>query len=198
MGDYDEATQGTGVEPTAQVAGGERQGVVDVRVRYRPGRELPAAEGLWAEPVDAHEGGGTYRLANNACLVPLAAGDLVRAELDGHGSLQVTDLVEPVPALLTLVDVDESVPDDVDFELDRTPPDVVDTDYWAADDPTWRGLGLDDPGFLAFVQRLAGEDARVARALEKGQHDRVLMYIERITAEDPRTLAPLDGPIFGD
>jgi hypothetical protein len=245
----------------------DQQDLVHVKVVYREGRELPHAEGLWAQPVDAHEGGGAYRLENHAFMVPLAAGDVVRAELDGHGTLQVTDVVEPVPALLTTVEIDEGSPsedvnetlerwstagalwtegsagylttvwaqgmseadilrvigpdidarlikprsavgpeertraalaDDVQFELDRTPPEVVRTDYWAPDDPTWRELGKADPDFLAFVQRLAGEDARVARALEKGQHDRVLTYIGRITAEDPRELPPLEGPIFED
>ena len=245
----------------------DRDHLVYLRVLYPEGRGLPGAEGLWAEPVDANEGGGTYRLENHAFAVPLAAGDLVRAELDGRGQLQVVDLVEPGPGQLTVVELSGSKPeaevhealerwtaagaqwtegtagylttvwspgmgeqdilrvldpdidsgliepvtidgpegraraalaDDVRLELDRTPPEVVITDYWAADDPKWRDRGRDDPDFLAFVQRLASEDARVARALERGQHDRVLLYIERITAEDPRTLPPLDGPIFDE
>lgn len=243
----------------------DQVGLVRVRVLYRPGEDYPHSETLWAEPVDANDGGGTYRLENHAFMVSLAAGDLVRAELDGHGQLQVVDIVQPGAGLLTVVEVDGSRPeeqvrealdrwssagagwtegtagylttvwapgmgrpdivavlaadidaglvrpeliavpeertrraleDDVDFELDRTPPEEVRTSYWAAEDPVWAELGKHDPEFLAFVQRLASEDARVARALEKGQHDRVSTYIERITAEDPRTLPPLDGPIF--
>ena len=241
--------------------------LVKLRVRYRPGEGLPDSETLWAAPVSAGEGGGTYRLENNLFLTPLAAGDVVRAELDGHGMLQVTDVVEPAPVWLTMVavpvdmtaddvramidrwsergarwseghgrfvttvwqeDLDEdgveaalrrdleagraewllsagpadrtrdAVGEDVDFELDRTAPESVKTDYWAADDPYWREHGLDDPDYLAFVQTLAGEDARVARALERGQQDRVVTYVERITASDPRELRPLDGPLFDE
>jgi hypothetical protein len=236
-----------------------------VRVRYVDGPDLPDSEGLWAKPVEAHDGGGTYRLENNAFMVSLAAGDVVRAELDGRGQLQVVDIVEPSPALVTVVEVNEGVPEDtvtqaierwsehgarwtegtagylttvwadelpedavmavvepdldstftpiskagpldrtrdalveIDYELDRTPPDEVHTDYWAADDPVWKELGYGDPEFLAYVQRLAGDDARVARALEKGRHDQVLTFIQRINAPDPRELPPLDGPIFDE
>lgn len=241
--------------------------LVKVRVLFRPAEDMPHSENLWAAPVDAHDGGGTYRLENHAFFVPMAAGDVVRAELDGHGQLQVVDVVQPSRSLVTTVEVDraaseetvqvalerwahsgatwsegsagflttswetwmtqdqitdvigpdidsdlvqpayiatpdertrEALADEVDFELDRTPPEAVTTDYWAGDDPAWAELGRDAPDFLAFVQRLASEDARVARALEKGQHDRVLLFIERITAEDPRTLPPLDGPIFDE
>jgi hypothetical protein len=48
------------------------------------------------------------------------------------------------------------------------------------------------------AQRLASADCRVGPALEKGQHGRVLIFIERITAEDPRTLPPLEGSIFDE
>jgi hypothetical protein len=77
---------------------------VKVSVRFKDGFGL-AGESLWAEPVDAHDGGGTYALQNNSFWVPLAVGDLVRAELDGDGILQVTDVVQPAPVVLTSVAV---------------------------------------------------------------------------------------------
>lgn len=236
--------------------------LVKVRIKFRPSEDLPEGEGLWARPVEAHEGGGTYELQNNSFMVPLAIGDLVRAELDGDGVLQMTDFVRPGEMTLSVIGLDQArcdveavidgwarqgaewtegsgrglmvtawkamstkdvlrvitsdvepgellmlmeprqrakELDDIDLELDRTvhfPP--VETDYWAADDPYWSSIGRDDPDFLSLVQALAGDDARVARALERGQQDRVLTYIERITAPDPRALPPLDGPIFDD
>ncbi len=77
---------------------------VRVRIRYRPEAEGGAGETLWARPVEAHDGG--YRLENHAFMTSLAAGDLVRAEPDGDGLLQVVDVLEPVDALLTVVEVD--------------------------------------------------------------------------------------------
>jgi hypothetical protein len=77
--------------------------VVELRVKYKPSEELPASEGLWAEPVDAHERGGTYRLRNSSFMVPLGAGDLVRAEPAGDGVLQLVELVSPCGSILTVV-----------------------------------------------------------------------------------------------
>lgn len=45
---------------------------------------------------------GTYRLESSSFFVPLAAGDLVRAEPAADGSLQVVDVVEPCDAVLTI------------------------------------------------------------------------------------------------
>lgn len=56
--------------------------------------------------MDAHDGGGTYRLLNNAFFIPLGLDDLVRAELNGDGLLQVVDVVEPSARLLTMVAFD--------------------------------------------------------------------------------------------
>jgi hypothetical protein len=72
-----------------------------VRIRFKETAAPVAGEGLAATPVDAHEGGGTYVLKNNAFYAPFALGDLVLAELDGLGMLQVTDVVQPAPVLLT-------------------------------------------------------------------------------------------------
>lgn len=47
------------------------------------------AENLWAEPVDANSGGGTYRLTNIELFLPFAPGDVVRAQLNGHSRLAV-------------------------------------------------------------------------------------------------------------
>lgn len=77
---------------------------VKIRVRLRPGLG-PPGEGLWAEPVDAHDGGGTYALQNNSFYAGLAVGDIVRAGVDGDGMLQLTDIVLPAPVLLTTFEV---------------------------------------------------------------------------------------------
>ncbi|CAI9416161.1 hypothetical protein [Nocardioides sp. T2.26MG-1] len=78
---------------------------VKVNVRYRAELELLAGESLWAAPVDAHDAGGTYALQNNSFYIPLAVGDVVRAELNGDEILQVVDVVEPAPVVLTSVAV---------------------------------------------------------------------------------------------
>lgn len=239
--------------------------LVKVSLKFKPADDLPASEGLWARPVEAHEGGGIYELENSSFMVPLAAGDRVRAQLDGDSRLQIVDLAGASSSLLTVIQahcegsalqamldrwasagalwteggngvmittwrpglspddigvvlrpdllsgrgewVATAAPDDrtraalheVDFDLDTEqhfPP--IETAYWAADDPYWASVGLANPDFLAYVQRLASEDERVANALERGQQDRVLLYIERISAPDPRDLPPLDGPIFDE
>lgn len=54
------------------------------------GDEGPSSESLWASPLRAHDGGGTYRLENNTIFTMLMVGDIVRAEIDGSSSLQVT------------------------------------------------------------------------------------------------------------
>ena len=74
-----------------------------LRVRYKPAENMPARESLWAEPVEADQGGGSYRLQNSSFCVPLAAGDVVRAERAGDGELQVTGLVSTSGSVLTVV-----------------------------------------------------------------------------------------------
>jgi hypothetical protein len=89
--------------------------VVKLRVKYKPTQGMPLNESLWAEPVDAHEGGGTYRMQNSSFVVPLATGDLVRAEQAGDGVLQLTGLVAPSGSILTVVGAPP------ESELDLTP-----------------------------------------------------------------------------
>lgn len=226
---------------------------VALDLRLRPGEDRPEGEIVWASPVDVDDGGGFYRLRRTSFAVPLAAGDLVEARLNGNGLPQVVDVVlagagvltwfEPHapdgPAVDALVqrweaegagstqrdatrvtavwpaamdvgavgeafvrsrsaaegvwvaafeprDRTRGALDAVDFELDterRTRP--VETDYWAADDPWWADHGFGDPEFLAFIQRLAGEHARVARALERGQHEKVMMFVIVLSSPDP-------------
>jgi len=69
-----------------------------IRIRLAASPEGPAGETLWAEPVDGHEGAGTYRLQNTAFHCPLLVGDLVRCEVDGGSMMQVVDVVAPAPA----------------------------------------------------------------------------------------------------
>ncbi len=83
----------------------EAEDRVKVNVRYRAELELLAGESLWAAPLDAHDGGGTYTLQNNSFYIPLAVGDVVRAELNADEILQVVDIVEPAPVVLTSVAV---------------------------------------------------------------------------------------------
>jgi len=45
---------------------------------------------------------GTYRLESSSFFVPLAIGDLVRAERAADGELQVVDVVAPCDAVLTI------------------------------------------------------------------------------------------------
>lgn len=240
---------------------------VRLRLRFKDLEDLPAGEGMWGLPVDAHDGGGTYRLLNSSFMVPLAAGDTVRASIDGRGGLQIVDIIEPCDRVLTVtayserVDPDEAqriadawtedtdgwtegthgllyttwpegmrlpeidavlrlsighLPDwnwhataqpadrerwqhhEVDFELDLEAPPVHETDYWAPDDPVWAELGITDVETLAYLQRLAGEDPRVAATLKNGKHDNVLRYIERLSAEDPWSLPVLEEPLLDE
>lgn len=86
---------------------------VSLRLRFKPAEDLPSTEALWATPVDADDRGGTYRLENSSFMVPLGAGDVVRAELDGEGVLQVTGLVEASPMIMTVV----AAPPGADMDL---------------------------------------------------------------------------------
>ena len=70
-------------------------------------------EGLWAKPVDANEGGGTYELMNNAFYAPLRIQDIVRAELDARSCLQVVEIVRLANGPVSFVEV----PDGVALEL---------------------------------------------------------------------------------
>lgn len=74
---------------------------VKIRIRLRERGDAPAGEWMWAEPLDAHDGGGTYRLFNISHYVPLGLGDVVRGEIDGDGDLQVVAVVEPADAVWT-------------------------------------------------------------------------------------------------
>lgn len=230
---------------------------VKVRLKFRDRKNLPTGEGLWARRLEGNSGGGTYELENSSFYAPLAVGDVVRAQLDADGYLQVTGWVRPGPYLLTTVELDRSRCDveavtarwadqgaewseasdgfvltiwplderqvagildadvaagyarwhglsapeergkralrDVDLRIARKPEfHYVRTSYWAGDDPYWAERGLDQPEFLAIVQVLAYEDRRVARALERGQQDRVVRYVEGLTARDPEALSGLD------
>ena len=73
---------------------------IKVRLRFKEYVEV-AGEAMWALPVDADDSGGTYILQNNSFFAPLGVGDLVRAELDGDGLLQVTDVVMPSPSVVS-------------------------------------------------------------------------------------------------
>lgn len=72
-----------------------------VLIRFRgPDRPL-RGEHLWARPVSAGPDGGTYALQTSSFLVPLAALDVVAAERNAEGDLQVVDIVTPSDAVWT-------------------------------------------------------------------------------------------------
>jgi hypothetical protein len=101
--------------------------VVKVRVRYKPTESMPARESLWAQPVEADETGGSYRLQNSSFVVPLAAGDVVRAERAGDGELQVTGLVSASDSVLTVV----GAPPGAELDLQQA------VDEWSAGGALW-------------------------------------------------------------
>ncbi len=85
-----------------------------VKVRLRLTLDgAPGGESLWAKPVDAHEGGGTYRVGNNAFFASLMVGDVVRAELDGYSRLQVTGIEHLWAGMRSCVEY----PDDTSSDL---------------------------------------------------------------------------------
>lgn len=230
---------------------------VKVRLKFRDRKNLPSGEGLWARRLEGNSGGGIYELENSSFYVPLAVGDVVRAQLDADGYLQVSGWVRPGPHVLTTVALDLSRCDveavtarwtdqgaewsegsdgvvltiwklderqvagildadvaggyarwvgmsvpaargrhalrDVDLRIGRKPEfHYVRTSYWVGEDPYWSERGLTDPEFLTTVQVLAYEDRRVAKALERGQQDRVVAYVEGLTTSDPDVLTGLD------
>lgn len=105
---------------------------VKVRLKFKARNGLPAGEGLWARQLDGNSGGGTYQLENSSFYVPLAVGDVVRAQLDPDGYLQVTGWVRPGPHVLTAVEVD-SAQCDPDAAVSR----------WTASGGVWSERGGD-------------------------------------------------------
>ena len=100
--------------------------IVKLRIRYKPTPDMPAWETLSAVPVAA-DGGIGFQLQNSSFVVPLAAGDVVRAEQAGDGELQLTGLVSASPSILTVVGAPPGA------ELDLQP--VI--DQWKADGALW-------------------------------------------------------------
>lgn len=76
---------------------------VEVLVRLRPEDWRPAGEVVHATPVDAHDGGGTYRLRNTLAYARLMVDDVVRCQVNASGHLQVVDVVEPSDLTCSLV-----------------------------------------------------------------------------------------------
>jgi len=73
---------------------------VKIHVRYRADGDGPAGESPWAEPVDATDGGGTFRLQNDLFFTPLRHGDLVRCELDADSLYQLVAVEALMPGVL--------------------------------------------------------------------------------------------------
>jgi hypothetical protein len=92
--------------------------LVRVHLRVRMDDGSSQAEVLRAS-VNEGSAVSTYRLQNHAFFAPLAAGDVVRAEPDGSGVLQVVDIVRPMDAVLTLVGRVWDADVDLDAVMDR-------------------------------------------------------------------------------
>ena len=67
------------------------------------------SEALWAQPKDAHEGGGTYELLNVSIFCALAPGDVVRAQINGESRLQITAVESFINRCVSGMTVDPEV-----------------------------------------------------------------------------------------
>ncbi|MDO5076527.1 hypothetical protein [Corynebacterium sp.] len=198
------------------------------------------SEHCWAEPRNADDGGGTYIIRNTGFAIPFAFEDVVRAQLNTEGLLQVVEIEQLTPGwvawiavppgsgearkralvdlvgdghtcaeggddmlriawgeeftrkeleerfrkykdwmtgymLFTVEQRAELLQEAVDFNLELREP--VHTDYWAADDPAWRGLGVDTPEFLARVQRLVYEDPAILATIRMNRQADVVAWL---------------------
>ena len=77
----------------------------------------------------------------------------------------------------------------VDMSLEINQP--VKTDYWAADDPAWRGLGVDTPEFLARVQRLVYEDPAILATIRMNRQADVLAWLGPPQLDESGNIIPL-------
>ena len=73
---------------------------VKIHVQYVPSDDSIMGESPWAEPVDATDAGGVFRLQNDLAFTTLRHGDLVRCELDADSILQVVEILDLVPGVL--------------------------------------------------------------------------------------------------
>lgn len=73
---------------------------VSVRLRLRELEGSVHSETPWAQPVDARDDGGTYRLANDLLFAALRVGDVVQCELDGNSGYQIVGVVSLVEGTL--------------------------------------------------------------------------------------------------
>lgn len=56
-----------------------------------------------ASPLKAGKNGGTYRLTGFSPVLPIAPGDVIRAERGGDGLLWMTELVETCPSSMSML-----------------------------------------------------------------------------------------------
>jgi hypothetical protein len=153
---------------------------VKVRVRFKEDDTLPAGECMWAVPIDAHDGGGTFELHNTSFYVPLAVRDVVRAELDADGMLQVTDVVCPGPFVMSWA---------VCRALDEV---ATIGDSWLERGANW-SEGTN--GVLATVWEEGVEASRVAELLAGEVQDGRLVEA-RVIPPDARTAEAQDAIDF--
>lgn len=53
------------------------------------------------------------------------------------------------------------------------------SDYWAANDPKWRQLGLGSPSFLVHIQRLIRENPDLLQLIETRQYGKAIRWINK-------------------
>lgn len=158
-----------------------------VRLRADTNTARAGAEGLWAEPVRAHAGGGTYRLATSGLFVPLRTGDLVRAELDSSSRLQVVGIEGLHRGPVSTV----------------TYPDTIDPEVLGAMASEWSQHGAEHTegamGYLVTTW-LTGTDAEtvalvLSTSLPGGWNiDSIVGPLERTSAIENRVHLGLEAP----
>lgn len=66
----------------------------------------------------------------------------------------------------------------VNFDAEKQPAPMA-LEYWAADDPKWRQLGLTSPSFLAHVQTLVRDNPDLLKLIEARQYQKALRWISK-------------------
>ena len=152
--------------------------VLTVVVTHGEGHELQAMIDRWAGQ------GAAWTEGADGLLVTVWREGLTTEDIE---TVLGPDLAEGRGAWIATAGPEDRTRDalpEVDSEVDRRQHLPAQTRYWAADDPYWASVGLADPEFLAELQTLAGEDEEVARALERGQHERVLIWMGRLAGPE--------------
>ena len=173
--------------------------IVKVLIRFRgPDRPL-RGERLWARPVDAGPDGGTYALQTSSFLVPLAALDLIRAERNVEGDLQVVDVVAPSDAVwtafLTRPGTDEATSRHLGDRWHEAGAAWTERSGAAALVSTWPGLPVQDviAAMAADVRAGRGNLVAVVTPQHRRRGFQLDIDFELVAAQAPR-VAPVPQP----